>query len=83
MYNYERGTTICSGCNYPLLTTAKVGLMYPSDYGYSVASDSCQTGTNLGDYGSCGKDGWLRPVSFQLAEQFCRLDGIDLYGDWL
>ena len=57
MYNYERGTTTRS--NYPLLTTAKVGLMYPSDYGYATASDSCQTGTNLVSYGSCGKDGWI------------------------
>ena len=63
MYNYERGTTICSGCSYPLLTTAKVGLMYPSDYGYSVASDSCQTGTKLDSYGNCGKDGWLLKYS--------------------
>ena len=65
MYNYERGTTICSGCNYPLLTTAKVGLMYPSDYGYATASDSCQTGTNLGSYGSCGKDGWLLKYGYE------------------
>jgi len=57
MYNYERGNTVYSG--RPYLTTAKVGLMYPSDYGYATSSDSCQTGTNLSSYGSCGSNGWI------------------------
>ena len=33
-YGYERGTTVYSG--RPTSTTGYIGLMYPSDYGYSV-----------------------------------------------
>ena len=34
-YGYERGTTVYSG--RPTTWTGKVGLMYPSDYGYATA----------------------------------------------
>ena len=34
-YRYERGTTVYSG--RPTTWTGKVGLMYPSDYGYATA----------------------------------------------
>ena len=60
MYTYERGTTVYSG--RPVVTTAKVGLMYPSDYGYSVTNANCShTSTNLGSYNSssCGGKAWL------------------------
>ena len=60
MYTYERGTTVYSG--RPVVTTAKVGLMYPSDYGYSVTNANCShTSTNLGSYdsSSCGGKAWL------------------------
>ena len=65
MYEKERGKTVYSG--RPYLTTAKVGLMYPSDYGYSVASDSCQTGTNLSSYGNatCGGKAWLLKYGYE------------------
>ena len=61
MYTYERGTTVYSG--RPVVTTAKVGLMYPSDYGYSVTNANCShTSKNLIDYdsSSCGGKAWLR-----------------------
>ena len=50
-YGYERGTT----------TTGYIGLMYPSDYGYSVLSSSCARTTNLGSYDSntCAGQSWL------------------------
>ena len=35
LYGYERGTTVYSG--RPTTWTGKVGLMYPSDYGYATA----------------------------------------------
>ena len=58
-YGYERGTTVSSG--RPTTTTGYIGLMYPSDYGYSVLASSCARTTNLGDYDSNGCDGqsWL------------------------
>ena len=58
-YTSERGTTVYSG--RPTSTTGYIGLMYPSDYGYSVLSSSCARTTNLESYGSssCGGKSWL------------------------
>ena len=49
-YGYERGTMVYSG--RPTSTTGYIGLMYPSDYGYSVLSSSCARTTNLDSYGT-------------------------------
>ena len=58
-YGYERGTTVYSG--NPTSTTGYIGLMYPSDYGYSVLSSSCARTTNLGSYNNsiCAGQSWL------------------------
>ena len=59
-YGYERGTTVYSG--RPTSTTGYIGLVYPSDYGYSVLSSSCARTTNLGSYNtatSCAGQSWL------------------------
>ena len=58
-YGYERGTTVYSG--NATSTTGYIGLMYPSDYGYSVLSSSCARTTNLGSYNSatCAGQSWL------------------------
>ena len=58
-YGYERGTTVYSG--RPPTTTGYIGLMYPSDYGYSVLSSSCARTTNLGSYdeATCAGQSWL------------------------
>ena len=58
-YGYERGTTVYSG--RPTSTTGYIGLMYPSDYGYSVLSSNCARTTNLGSYSSatCAGQSWL------------------------
>ena len=58
-YGYERGTTVYSG--RPTSTTEYIGLMYPSDYGYSVLSSSCARTTNLSSYNSatCAGQSWL------------------------
>ena len=58
-YGYERGTTVYSG--RPTSTTEYIGLMYLSDYGYSVLSSSCARTTNLGSYNSanCAGQSWL------------------------
>ena len=58
-YGYERGTTVYSG--RPTKTTGYIGLMYPSDYGYSVLSSSCARTTNLVSYNTatCAGASWL------------------------
>ena len=58
-YGYERGDTVYSG--RPTETTGYIGLMYPSDYGYSVLASSCARTTNLDDYDSatCAGQSWL------------------------
>ena len=58
-YSYERGTTVYSG--RPTTWEGKIGLMYPSDYGYSVLSSSCARTTNLGSYhnSTCAGESWL------------------------
>ena len=65
-YGYERGTTVYSG--RPTSTTGYIGLMYPSDYGYSVLSSSCTRTTNLGSYNSakCGGQSWLYGKGYEL-----------------
>ena len=58
-YGYERGTTVYSG--RPTSTTGYIGLMYPSDYGYSVLASSCARTTNLGSYrnSTCAGQSWM------------------------
>ena len=58
-YGYERGTTVYSGS--PTKWEGKIGLMYPSDYGYSVLSSSCARTRNLGSYdtSTCTGASWL------------------------
>ena len=58
-YGYERGTTVYSG--RPTSTTGYIGLMYPSDYGYSVLSSSCARTKNLSSYdgSTCAGASWL------------------------
>ena len=64
-YGHERGTTVYSG--RPTSTTGYIGLMYPSDYGYSVLSSSCARTTNLGSYNSeiCAGQSWLSGKGFE------------------
>ena len=58
-YGYERGTTVYSG--RPTSTEGYIGLMYPSDYVYSVLASSCARTTNLGHYDTtaCAGQSWL------------------------
>ena len=58
-YGYERGDTVYSG--RPTEWEGRIGLMYPSDYGYSVLSSSCARTTNLGSYNNevCTNQSWL------------------------
>ena len=58
-YGYERGTTVYSG--RPTSTTGYIGLMYPSDFGYSVLSSSCARTIKLNSYNTanCAGQSWL------------------------
>ena len=64
-YGYERGTTVYNG--RPTSTTGYIGLMYPSDYGYSVLSSSCARTKNLGSYNTatCAGQSWLYGKGFE------------------
>ena len=65
-YNYERTTgTVYSG--RPTTTTGNIGLMYPSDYGYSVLASSCARTTNLVSYNSssCAGQSWLYKTGYE------------------
>lgn len=59
MYGYERSSTVYS--TNPATVTGYVGLMYPSDYGYSVLASSCARTTSLSNYATalCGGASWL------------------------
>ena len=59
LYGYERGNNVVSPA--PTSTTGYIGLMYPSDYGYSALASSCARTTDLGSYGSgtCAGQSWL------------------------
>ena len=60
-YGYERGTTVYG--ERPTSTTGYIGLMYPSDYGYSALSSSCTSSctNDLTSYSSsyCVSANWL------------------------
>ena len=66
-YGYERGTKVYSG--RPTSTTGYIGLMYPSDYGYSVLASSCARTTKLGFYSSatCAGQSWLYGKGYEWA----------------
>ncbi len=65
-YNYERTTgTVYSG--RPTEEEGYIGLMYPSDYGYSVLASSCARTTNLSSYSSssCAGKSWLYKIGYE------------------
>ncbi len=59
MYDYERGNLKVT--DNPDEIKSYIGLMYPSDYGYSVLASNCSRSTNIGNYhsASCGGKSWL------------------------
>ena len=59
-YNLERSNNVYSG--NPTSTTGYVGLMYPSDYGYSVLESDCVRGISMelySTYNFCSGSSWL------------------------
>ena len=59
MYGFERGTTVYN--ENPIKTNGYIGLMYLSDYEFSVLSDSCTRTTNFASYDNenCAGQSWL------------------------
>ena len=62
-------------------TTGNVGLMYASDYGYSVLSSSCDRTTNLGSYNSntCAGNTWVKKEAYEWTITHCPDDS---HGVW-
>ena len=54
-------------------TTGNIGLMYASDYGYSVLSSSCARTTNLGRYdtNTCAGNAWLKKETYEWTITHC------------
>ena len=65
-YTYERGTTV-NGSN-PTTTTGYIGLMYPSDFGYTALESDCARTTLLSEYitVACAGASWLSGRSYDL-----------------
>ena len=64
MYTYERGTS--TGANNPYASptwTGKIGLLYPSDYGYSVDFSKCTKTLNNYSDTSCTNNTWIKSIS--------------------
>ncbi len=72
-YTYERGTTVYSG--RPTEWQGKVGLMYPSDYGYATSGGSTSNRTSClnkelngwdsSSYSDCKNNDWLYTGTYQ------------------
>ena len=65
-YIGERDSTSVYSGNTATIT-GYIGLMYASDYGYSVLSSSCARTTNLGSYSTsaCGGASWLKKENYE------------------
>ena len=75
-YVAERGTTVYTGCSVgtngetsgtcPRATTwtGKIGLLYPSDYGYAVGS-ACNTTLDLYNSATCTANNWMYDGNLQ------------------
>ena len=57
LYAYERG--MISQSENSTFASGYVGLMYPSDYGYSVLLKNCARTTDLSSYSKCAAQNWL------------------------
>ena len=64
-YTAERGSNVYSGRQ--TTWTGNVGLMYPSDYGYSVLSSSCSRNVNLDNYNTkkCAGESWIMKNGYE------------------
>ena len=82
-YTAERGSTVY-GSN-STRTTGYIGLMYPSDYGYSVLASSCARTTNLSSYNSssCGGESWLLKNGYEWTMTHYSSSSYNVFYVWL
>jgi len=61
IYTMEREARKCSICTNASSASGYIGLIYPSDYGFSVLSNSCPRATILNSYNNerCGGKAWM------------------------
>lgn len=57
IYTYERGSTVYSGRQAKW--TGKIGLMYPSDYGYASDLTKCREKINNYNASTCSQNNWI------------------------
>lgn len=57
IYTYERGSTVYSGRQAKW--TGKIGLMYPSDYGYASDLTKCREKINNYNSSTCSQNNWI------------------------
>ena len=57
IYEKERGKTVYTG--RPTTWTGKIGLMYPSDYGYAVDLSKCQVSLDNYKNSECTSNNWV------------------------
>lgn len=57
IYTYERGSTVYSGRQ--TTWTGKMGLMYPSDYGYASDLTKCREKINNYNASTCSQNNWI------------------------
>ena len=71
-YKYERGTTVYNSSTRSTNWTGKVGLIYPSDYGYATSGNSSTTRAtclakelyHLNEESACYQNDWLLKSSY-------------------
>lgn len=70
MYSAERGTYARSGNE--ITTDGYIGLIYVSDYAYSVLSDSCERTISLNAYNTveCAGQSWMLSLTASLLNHF-------------
>ena len=64
MYNDERGKTVFTG--RPTEWTGKIGLAYPSDYGYATDLSKCKKTLDEYNDSSCTSNNWMIDTLFPL-----------------
>ena len=78
--NFYRGSVAEEFYTYEIndgvITTRNIGLMYASDYGYSVLSSSCTRTTKLSSYDTniCAGDAWLKKESDEYVMDISQCD---------
>ena len=79
-YGYERGTSVYG--NNSKTTTGYIGLMYSSDYLYSVPENSCARTTEMNNYNNnnCAGQSWIFEYGYEYVITHSTLNNIQIFG---